>query len=64
MSIKAVITSLCNLAVVAGMFYLFFFRLRTETGFFSFHPVKRIAIVMFLPFVLLYLLSCLDWDDD
>ena len=37
-----------------GVVYALVFLPRSETGFFSWHPVKRVLAIVFVPFVLFY----------
>jgi hypothetical protein len=60
-----------RMIIHAAVLYLLIIYPRSDSGFYSFHPVKRLAIFLFLPFVLLYIVflivqekeECMNGDD-
>lgn len=50
----ATLVIVAKLAIVSFVIYYGLFCWHEETGFFSWHPVKRIAFLIFLPIILVH----------
>jgi hypothetical protein len=56
-----------QLMLLCAPLYALIFWPQAETGLYSWHPIKRVLILIFLPLVLLYLVINAGsnfWDDD
>lgn len=60
----AIACSSVRLIVEGALVYAFVLFPQEEMGFYSWHPIRRILAVLFLPFVLLYLLLTIGCGGD